>query len=130
MNSEDRLSCKVLIVDDNEKNLKLLAEIIRHMGHEPVCATNGGDGIRIAREQLPGLILMDIQMPVIDGITAMKILKADPLTRHMHIIAVTSCSMVENMEKFLQEGFDNYMLKPIVISSLMNMVEAALTRQA
>ncbi|MFZ2224302.1 MAG: response regulator [Candidatus Deferrimicrobium sp.] len=104
---------KVLVVEDNGNNLLLTKDILRHHGYEVIEAGNGHEAIRLARERNPDLILMDIQMPVMDGITAGRILKGDPATRQIKIIAVTSFAMKGDREKILEAGFDDYIAKPL-----------------
>ncbi len=104
---------KILIVDDNEKNRKLFRLIVKSMGHEAVTAVNGKDGVEAARKEKPHLILMDIQMPVMDGIAALKILKGDEETDRIPVIALTSYAMKGDEEKFLEAGFDAYISKPV-----------------
>lgn len=103
----------VLVVEDNRKNLTLMRDILRRHGYEVIEAGNGHEAIRLARERNPGLILMDIQMPVMDGIAAGRILKDDPATRHIKIIAVTSFAMKGDRERILEAGFDDYIAKPL-----------------
>ncbi len=104
---------KVLVVEDNGNNLLLTKDILRHHGYEVIEAGNGHEAIRLARERNPDLILMDIQMPVMDGIAAGRILKGDPATRQIKIIAVTSFAMKGDREKILEAGFDDYIAKPL-----------------
>jgi two-component system cell cycle response regulator DivK len=104
---------KILIVEDNEKNLKLFSVIIKSLGYETLTAMNGEEGVKMAKENAPDLILMDIQMPVMDGLAAMKALRAKPETASIPVIALTSYAMKEDKERFLAEGFDGYISKPI-----------------
>lgn len=104
---------KVLVVEDNEKNLSLTRDILRHHGYEVIEARNGHEAIRLALERNPALVLMDIQMPVMDGIAAGRILKGDPATRHIKLIAVTSFAMKGDRERILEAGFDDYIAKPL-----------------
>ena len=104
---------KILIVEDNEKNLKLFKIIVESLGHETLTATNGEDGVMIAKEKLPDLILMDIQMPKIDGVAAFKLLQKDERTRRIPVIALTSYAMKGDRERLLEEGFSDYLSKPI-----------------
>ena len=106
------MSKKVLIVDDNETNRKLFSALLQKNGFETIEAENGATGIKMAKEHLPSLILMDIQMPVMDGLTAMKALRAEPETASIPVIALTSYAMKEDQGKFLAEGFDGYISKP------------------
>lgn len=103
----------VLIVEDNEYNLKLLKLIVASMGHNIFTAKDGEEGVRVAREKRPDLILMDIQMPLMDGIAAHRTLKEDPLTRDIPVMAVTSFAMSTDRELFISEGFAEHITKPI-----------------
>ncbi|MDO8281818.1 MAG: response regulator [Thermodesulfovibrionia bacterium] len=114
---------KILIVDDNEKNRKLLKVIIESHGYETVEADNGKEGVRLARESKPLLILMDIQMPVMDGIEAAKILKSEAETAGIPVIAVTSYAMKGDREKFLATGINDYIAKPIDVNEVISIID-------
>lgn len=122
------MSKKILIVEDNEKNLKLFAFIIDSMGYESLTATGGDEGIRIARENTPALILMDIQMPLIDGISALKTLRSFKDTSNIPVIAVTSYAMKGDEDLFLREGFNGYVAKPVNINELKNTIRGILEK--
>ena len=118
------MSKKVLIVDDDEKNLKLLRMLIQNAGYETIEAENGEEAVRLAKEHIPALILMDKRMPVMDGITATKILKAEPTTARIPIIATTASAMKGDRERIiLESGCDDYVPKPINAKSFMNLVK-------
>ena len=104
---------KILIVEDNEKNRRMMRDILTYHGYEIIEAENGEEAIKMAKEFNPELILMDMQMPVMDGFAATSILKNDPETRRIKIIAVTSFAMVGDKEKILQAGADDYISKPL-----------------
>ncbi len=104
---------RILIVEDNENNRCLFRDILTFHGYEVAVATDGLEGVALARELMPDLILMDIQMPGMDGMTANGILKGDPATSGLKIIALTSFAMQGDKEKFLAAGFDSYLSKPI-----------------
>jgi len=104
---------KILIVEDNDNNRRLLRDVLEFHGYKIIEAQNGEVGVREARAELPDLILMDVQMPVMDGITAAKLLKADPATRNIKMVALTSFAMAGDRERFLAAGFDDYVAKPI-----------------
>ena len=91
----------------------MMEEIIKLMGHEPISARNGAEGIELALNEKPDLILMDIQMPGINGLEAMRRIKSDPLTSHIPILALTAMAMKGDEERLLGEGFDDYISKPI-----------------
>jgi two-component system cell cycle response regulator DivK len=117
---------KILIVEDNEKNRTLVKDVLEYHGYEVIEAGNGKEGIKIAKENKPDLILMDIQMPVMSGYDAIKILKNNPETKDIKIIALTSFAMKGDKEKIMEEGFDGYVAKPIDIRRLPELVKKAL----
>ena len=119
---------KVLIVEDNEKNLKLFKIIIESLGYETLLARDGEEGIKKAKEQIPNLILMDIQMPVMDGVSAKKVLLADERTKDIPVIALTSYAMKGNKERLIEAGFIDYISKPISKESFIEAVEKALRK--
>lgn len=104
---------KVLVVEDNEQNRFPEKDILEYYGYEVVEAENGEECIRMAKEHKPDLILLDMQMPAMDGFTAAKILKNDPQTRDIKIIAITSSAMKGDRERTLAIGVDDYLAKPI-----------------
>ena len=104
---------KILLVEDNENNRNLLKDILHFHGYEVAIASDGQEAVTMARELLPDLILMDIQMPGMDGMTACNILKNDPATSGLKIVALTSFAMQGDSEKFLASGFDAYISKPL-----------------
>lgn len=114
---------KILIVEDNEKNLKLFREVLDFHGHQTLIARDGEEGVRMARENIPGLILMDIQMPVKDGFAALKDLRADDKTKDIRVIALTSYAMKGDRERFLSDGFADYISKPIEVDRFIEVIE-------
>ncbi len=118
----------ILIVEDNEKNLKLVRDTLNYKGYRTIEAVTGEDGVRLAQEQHPALVLMDIQLPGIDGITALKRLRADPATRAVPVIAVTASVMTEDRAKIMAAGFDGYQGKPISVKELLETVRQVLAR--
>jgi len=104
---------KILIVDDNENNRLLLSDILQYRGYEILEAEDGEKGISMAGELKPDLILLDMQMPGIDGFAAAKMLKSDPLTKDIKVIVVTSFAMKGDREKIIALGVDDYVAKPI-----------------
>lgn len=114
---------KILIVENNEKNMMLMKDILAFQKYEVIEAMNGEEGVKKAREEKPDLILMDIQMPVMDGVTAAKILKNDLVTRDIKIICVTSYAMKGDRELVLEVGFDDYITKPIDTRALPGIVK-------
>jgi CheY-like chemotaxis protein len=103
---------RVLLVEDNEDNRTVYRTILEHFGYEVIEARNGQDGIQMAREDSPDLILMDISIPVIDGWEATKMLKADEATSHIPIIALTAHALATDRAKAEEVGCDGYLAKP------------------
>jgi CheY-like chemotaxis protein len=118
----------ILIVEDNEKNLKLVRDVLQFKGYQTIEATTGEDGVRLARERGPALILMDIQLPGIDGITALGQLRADAATRAIPVVAVTASAMTHDRQKIMAAGFDGYQTKPIKVKEFLEAVRAMLDR--
>jgi two-component system, cell cycle response regulator DivK len=114
---------KILIVEDNENNRSLLKDILIFHGYEIEVASDGQEGVKLARKLMPDLILMDIQMPGMDGMTAGSLLKGDPTTSGLKIIALTSFAMRGDKEKFMEAGFDGYLSKPINTRELPGLVK-------
>ncbi len=114
---------KILVVEDNDNNRTLLSDILIIHGYEVAVASDGQKGVDLARELLPDLILMDIQMPGLDGMSARSILKGDPATSRLKIIAVTAFAMQGDKEKILAAGFDGYLSKPISTRELPALIE-------
>ena len=113
----------ILIVEDNEKNMKLVRDILQFKGYQTLEATNGTDGLRLAAENNPDLILMDIQLPDIDGITALGRLRAEPRTRDTPVIAVSASVMPDEQQAIAASGFNAYITKPINVKSFVETVE-------
>jgi CheY-like chemotaxis protein len=113
----------ILIVEDNMNNCTLLRDILSFHGYEIAVASDGNEGVALARKLMPDLILMDIQMPNMDGMTAGGILKGDPATSGLKIIALTSFAMRGDKEKFLAARFDDYLSKPISTRELPGRVK-------
>ena len=120
----------ILIVEDNDKNLKLVRDVLRHQGYQTIEAGTGEDGVRLAKERGPALVLMDIQLPGIDGITALGQLPADPATRAIPVLAVTASAMTHDRTKIMAAGFDGYQTKPIRVRDFIEAVRATLDRRA
>jgi len=120
---------KILVVEDNDKNRRLIADILNYYGYDVREAANGEEGVNLAREFKPDLIFMDMQMPVMDGFTAIKILKNDPTTKHIKIIAITSFAMAGDKERIMSAGADEYISKPVNTMELPARVEKLLGKQ-
>ena len=116
----------ILIIEDNEKNRKLLRDVLQVKGYATIESETAEEGLKLALEKSPALILMDIQLPGMDGITALKHLKADPKTKAIPVIAVTASAMTHNRETMLAEGFDGYQTKPISIKDFLQEVRRVL----
>ena len=113
----------ILIVEDNEKNRKLIRDLLQVKGYQTIESETAEEGLRLAEEKSPALILMDIQLAGMDGITAMKQLKATPSTKAIPIIAITASAMTHNRETMLAEGFDGYQTKPLNLNEFLSDIE-------
>ena len=112
----------ILIVEDNEKNLKLVRDLLQVSGYRTLESETAEEGIIIARESQPALILMDIQLPGMNGIEALKVLRADPITEKIPVIAVTASVMTEDSQNIIAAGFNSYQRKPIEIKGFLDEV--------
>ncbi len=121
---------KILIVEDNANNSSLLLDILTFHGYEVTVAVDGQEGVTLATKIMPDLILMDIQMPGMDGMTAGSILKGDPATGRLKIIALTSFAMQGDEEKFMAAGFDGYISKPVNTRELPALIKHWLEQEA
>ena len=113
---------RILVVEDNEKNMKLFRDVLGATGYRTVEATTGGEAVLLATEQAPDLVLMDIQMPGVDGVEALRRLRADERTAAIPVLAVTAQAMQGDREHFLAEGFDGYLSKPVNVRELIGTV--------
>ena len=116
----------ILIVEDNEKNRKLIRDVLQIKGYQTLETETAEEGHNLAVEHHPALILMDIQLPGIDGITALKQLRADPITKTVPVIAITASAMSYNRQAMLAEGFDGYQSKPISVKDFLEEVRRVL----
>jgi two-component system cell cycle response regulator DivK len=119
--------CKVLIIEDSPINMLLSVAVLARSGHETFKAANAVDGINVARDVHPDVILMDLGLPEMDGLAAARILKGDPVTKDIPIIVVTAYDTKDDRAKALHDGCAGYVTKPIVPSKLIAQIEA-LTR--
>ncbi len=119
----------ILIVEDETKNLKLFCDLLQRFGYVTIEATDGEKGVELAKAEKPDLILMDVQMPKMDGFEATRILKADITTKNIPIVAVTSYAMKGDKERMLKMGCDAYITKPVDIEELLKVVAQYLQRQ-
>lgn len=113
----------ILIVEDDPKNLKLIRDLLQVSGYSIREATDGRQGIKLARDERPDLILMDIQLPIVNGLEATKILKADATTADIPIVALTAYAMTGDEEKILNVGCEGYLTKPINIREFLKKVK-------
>lgn len=120
----------ILIIEDNAANMKLATLLLRSAGHTELCASDAEHGLTLARERRPDLILMDIQLPGMDGLTATGILKSDPATASIPVIALTAMAMKPDRERSLQAGCDGYIAKPLRYAELYAAIDALLLRAA
>jgi two-component system cell cycle response regulator DivK len=118
----------ILIVEDNEKNLKLVRDVLQVKGYSTIEAVTAEDGIALAARHKPDLILMDIQLPGMNGIDALKVLRADPVTAAIPVIAVTASVMQQDRNLITQAGFDGYIGKPLNLKEFLDAVRAMLER--
>jgi len=116
----------ILIVEDNEKNLKLVRDVLRVKGYATIEATNAEDGIALANEHRPDLILMDIQLPGMNGIDALRVLRANRATAAIPAIAVTASVMQQDRNLITDAGFDGYVGKPINLKEFLDAVRTML----
>jgi len=120
----------ILIVEDNEKNLKLVRDVLQYRGYQTIEAGSGEEGVRLAKARIPDLVLMDIQLPGMDGIAALGELRADVTTRAIPVIAVTASAMTHDRKKIMAAGFDGYQSKPIKVKEFIDAVREMLDQRA
>lgn len=118
----------ILIIEDNEKNLKLVRDLLRVKGYRTLEAGTAEVGIELARVHTPQLILMDIQLPGMDGVVALGQLKSGPTTGSIPVIALTAFAMPDDRQRFHSAGFDGYLVKPINIRELLEVVHTVCER--
>lgn len=117
----------ILIVEDNDLNMELLSTLLEGEGFNTVCAANGEQALVRVQENIPDLVLMDIQMPVLDGYQTMKCFRELQSMIDVPVVAVTGNAMIHDREKILAEGFHNVLTKPFSIKSVLEMVRSLLT---
>jgi two-component system, cell cycle response regulator DivK len=118
----------VLIIEDNEKNRKLIRDLLQVKGYQTIESETAEDGLKLAEEKTPALILMDIQLPGMDGITAMKQLKAASKTNRIPVVAITASAMTHNRQTMLAEGFDGYQTKPLALREFLEEVKRLIAK--
>jgi CheY-like chemotaxis protein len=119
----------ILVVEDNERNLKLVRDILQFAGYQVISAHSGEQGVTLARQELPDLVLMDLQLPAMDGAQALRVLRDDPRTRPIPVVAVTALAMKDDRERALHAGFDGYLEKPINVRAFPALVRGFLHRK-
>ena len=118
----------ILIVEDNEANMRLARLLLVNAGHSVLWAADAETGLTLAREKQPALILMDIQLPGMDGLAATSLLKQDPHTAHIPVIALTAMAMKEDRDKTLRAGCDAYIIKPLRYKELYQVIDTLLQK--
>jgi two-component system cell cycle response regulator DivK len=114
---------RILVVEDNPKNLKLVKDVLTHFGYEVIEATSGEDGVRLAAEAVPDLILMDLQLPGIDGAEALRQIRDQGTNPGVPVIAVTAFAMNDDRQRAFDSGFTGYIEKPIGVRTLPQQIE-------
>jgi len=120
----------IVLIEDNERNRKLARDVLTHQGYRVAEAESAEAGLALVARERPSLILMDIHLPGIDGIEALRRLRADAATRTIPVIAVTASAMTHDRQKILAAGFDGYQSKPISVRPFLAAVREALDRAA
>jgi two-component system cell cycle response regulator DivK len=118
----------ILIVEDNPRNLRLARDVLNHGGYRTIEAGSAEDGLALARTHQPELVLMDVQLPGMDGVQALGSLRGDPATVGIRVVALTAQAMKGDRARFLAAGFDGYLEKPLSVRDLPGQVAAMLAR--
>ena len=121
---------RILVVEDNPLNLKLVRVVLQPAGYDVIEAQSGEEALRVAQEDPPDLVLMDLQLPGIDGTETLHRLRQGPLARNVPVVAVTAFAMAEDRERAAQAGFDGFVEKPISVRDLPGQIEAFLDGRA
>lgn len=119
----------ILVVEDEPRNMKLVRDFLNVSGYVTVEAINGQEALEMTQKEKPGLILMDIQMPILNGIEATKKLKQDELLRHIPIVALTAFAMKGDREKIIAAGADDYLAKPLDLAKLIDTVARYVSKE-
>lgn len=114
---------RILVVEDNAKNLKLVRDVLEYAGYEVIAAESGERGLELAAEQTPDLVLMDLQLPGMDGNETLRRLRDDPDTKDVPVVAVTAFAMQTDRDRAFETGFDGFVEKPISVRALPGQVE-------
>lgn len=118
---------RVLVVEDNERNLKLVRDVLQYAGYEIIEASTGKEGVELAQSLTPDVILMDLQLPDIDGMEALRRIRKSPATADVPVIAVTAFAMRNDRARAFDAGFDGYLEKPLSVRELPAQVQQFLT---
>jgi two-component system cell cycle response regulator DivK len=113
---------QILVVEDNEKNMKLFRDVLLAKGYRTLGATTGVEAVELAAEHAPDLVLMDIQLPDLDGVEALRRLRGDERTAAIPVLAVTAQAMRGDRQRLLAAGFDGYVSKPVDVRELIGTV--------
>jgi len=117
---------RILVVEDNDRNLKLVRDVLQYAGYDVVEARTGEQGVALATADPPDLVLMDLQLPGIDGAEALRQLRAVPATADIPVVALTAFAMKQDRERTERAGFDGYVAKPVSVRALPDQVRAHL----
>jgi CheY-like chemotaxis protein len=124
------MTARILVVEDNALNLKLVRDVLEYHGYDVVAARSGEDGLQAARADPPDLVLMDLQLPGMDGTEALRRLRQEPFGRGIPVIAVTAFAMAADRERVALAGFDGHIEKPIDITAFPGLIDDYLRRGA
>ena len=120
---------RILVVEDNELNMKLFYDVLQASGYTMLKAGTGEDAVELAASQAPALVLMDVQLPGIDGVETLARLRTDEQTASIRVLALTAQAMDGDRSRFLEAGFDGYLSKPVDVAELLRMVEELCRRE-
>jgi two-component system cell cycle response regulator DivK len=121
---------QILVVEDNEKNMKLFRDVLLATGYRTLEATTGVEAVELAAEHAPDLVLMDIQLPDLDGVEALRRLRGDERTAAIPVLAVTAQAMRGDRQRLLAAGFDGYVSKPVDVRELIGTIRQHCDRRA
>jgi two-component system cell cycle response regulator DivK len=113
---------RVLVVEDNERSMKLFRDVLRASGYRTLEATTGSLAVELAHRHIPDVVLMDVQLPDVDGVEALRRIRTDARTAFVPVVAVTAQAMDGDRERFLRAGFDDYLPKPVDVKELLGLV--------
>jgi len=120
---------RVLVVEDNDKNMKLFRDVLQATGYSTLEATTGEQAVELALSEAPALVLMDVQLPGIDGVEALERMRQNERTASIPVLALTAQAMSGDRERFLEAGFDGYLAKPVDVIELMEAVREHCSRE-